>query len=393
MEHLDTKAELGKYQRIALVVGVLGAAATGYGYVASHDTFYTSYLMAFTYWLGLAGGSLALLCIHHLVAGKWGFCIQRPLEAAAKTVPLMALFFIPIILGMHELFEWTHEEAKHDHVLQQKALYLNEQGFLIRAGVFFVIWTLLAYTLSKWSNQQDKESDPARVNERIRTLSGPGLVAFVLTMSFAAIDWGMSLTPHWFSTMYGPMFMIGQGLTTFSFMAIIAWRLSHHKPLHHVITHQQFHDIGNLMFAFTVLITYMGVGEFIIIWSGNLPEETEWFLHRAHGGWKNVAIALFICQFVIPFFLLLNKPLKRHGNILSKIALWILAVRYLSVFWMVAPTFRDHVFVHWTDLAAWAGMGGLWIAAFLGLLKSKPLLPEGDPRFKAKMAEHVAGHP
>ena len=393
MEHLEVKDDLSRLQRIALFLGVVGAAATAYAFTADKGIFYQSYLMAFLYWFGLAGGALALLCIHHLVAGRWGFVIQRPLEAAAKTMPLMALFFIPLVFGIHSLYEWSHAEVvAHDHVLQAKAAYLNEKGFMLRGAFFFVVWTLLAYTLSAWSNRQDKEQDPARLNERIRTLSGPGLVVYVLTVSFAAIDWGMSLTPHWFSTMYAPMYLAGTGIMIFALMAIVANRLSHHKPLHHHVTHQQFHDIGNLLFAFTVLWTYTAIGEYIIIWSGNIPEETEWFLHRAHGGWKLVAAFLFVFQFLVPFFILLNKPMKRHGAVLARIAAWVLLCRYAGIFWMVAPTFRDQVQFHWQDFAVWLGMGGVWAYVFLALLKSKPLLPDGDPRWKAKMAVHVVGH-
>ena len=393
MEHLDTNAQFAKYQRVALVVGLLGAAATAYGYVASRETFFTSYLMAFIYWFGPAAGGLGWLMIHQLVAGRWGFAIQRPLEAAAKTMPLMALLFVPIIFGMHDLYEWTHPEAVHDHITSQKLLYLNKTGFLIRAAIFFTIWSTLAYTLSAWSNRQDKDPNPGRINDRIRTLCGPGIVMFVLCISLASVDWTMSLTPHWFSTMFPPLFMVGHGLTTLAFMGIVASRMARNKDLHHVLTHQQFHDIGNLTFAFTILWTYMSLGEYIIIWSGNVYETTQWFLARAKGGWIYVAATLFICQFLIPFFLLLNKPLKRHGHIFAKIAMWIMAFRYLGIFWVVAPTFRHTVQFAWTDLAAWLGLGGIWLFTFFALLRSKPLLPSGDPRYKrATGAAHGIGH-
>lgn len=394
MQHHEIKEDLGRWQRIAWVVGALGAVATVAGYKLAPEVFFQSYLMAFIYWFALAGGSLGILLIHHLVAGHWGFVIQRPLEAAARTIPFMAVLFIPVILGMHALYEWTHESAKHDHILQKKVLYLNEPGFIGRAIAFFVIWSVLAYLLSNWSRKQDAGQDVPRINERMRTLAGPGLVLFILTTTFAAIDWGMSLTPHWFSTMYGPLFMVGQFLSTFSFMALLTSRFESRKPFQHALTHQQFHDLGNLMFAATILWSYMCIGEYIIIWSGNLHEEATWFIARSLGGWKTVSYALTLGQFVIPFLLLLNKPLKRHGHLLARIALWVLAFRYLGIFWLVCPTFRPEMHFHWVDAATWLGMGGIWLGLFFGQLKRMtPLLPEGDPRLQEKLAAHVAGHP
>ena len=391
MEHIEIKEDVGRWQRMAWVVGAVGMLGSAAAYVTAKDVFFQSYLMAFWYWFCLAAGSLGFLLIHHLVAGRWGFVIQRPLEAAARTMPYMAVLFIPVILGMHSLYEWTHDEAKHDVVLQRKALYLNVPGFIGRAALFFVIWSALAYTLSAWSRRQEK-GDAAALDHRIRTLAGPGLVAFVLTMTFASIDWGMSLTPHWFSTMYGPLFFVGSGLSTLAFMAILAHRVEHRKPFIHVITHQQFHDIGNLMFAFTIFWSYQCIGEYIIIWSGNMIEETEWFLRRSGHGWKIISYSLAVGQFFIPFLLLLNKPLKRHGKRLMPIALWVLAFRYIGIFWLVAPTFREHLQFHWADAATMAGVGGVWLALFLGQLKSTTFLPGGDPRFLAAQGEHVRGH-
>lgn len=394
MEHHEIKEDLGRWQRIAWVAGAIGAVGTGAGYVLAPEHFFPSYLMAFFYWFSLAGGSLGLLLIHHLVAGHWGFVIQRPLEAAARTIPFAAILFVPVVIGIDKLYAgWIHPSPETAHVVHSKAMYLNVPGFIGRAVVYFVLWTVLAYLLSKWSRLQDSGQDAARQNEKMRTLAGPGLVLFILSITFAAIDWGMSLTPTWFSTMYGPQFMVGQFLSTFSFMALLMSRMEHRKPLQHALGHQQFHDLGNLMFASTILWSYMCIGEYIIIWSGNLYEETEWFLHRAHGGWKPISYALTLGQFLLPFLLLLNKPLKRHGRLLALIAVWILAFRYLAIFWQVAPTFRDHPQVHWVDAATWLGVGGIWLGIFLGQLKRMHLLPEGDARLQAKLAVHAAGHP
>ena len=394
MEHHEIKEDLGRWQRIAWVAGAIGAAGTGAGYVLAPEQFFPSYLMAFFYWFCLAGGSLGLLLIHHLVAGHWGFVIQRPLEAAARTIPFAAVLFVPVLLGMDKLYgAWIHPSAEAAHVVHSKAAYLNVPGFIGRAAVFFVLWTVLAYLLSKWSREQDSGQNVPALNAKMRTLAGPGLVVFILTITFAAIDWGMSLTPTWFSTMFGPQFMVGQFLSTFAFMAILVSRMEHRKPFQHALGHQQFHDLGNLIFASTILWSYMCIGEYIIIWSGNLYEETEWFMHRSHGGWKQLSYALTLGQFLLPFLLLLNKPLKRHGHLLARVALWVLAFRYLGIFWQVAPNFREHLYFHWVDAATWLGVGGIWLGLFFGQLKRMALLPEGDPRLQAKLAVHAAGHP
>lgn len=395
MSDSDIQSGLGKGQKIAWTIGVAGVVAVVAGYMGvggGRETFSASYLMAFWYWFCFAAGSLGLLLIHHLVGGHWGFVIQRPLEAAARTIPFMAVLFVPIVLGMHDLYKWTHEAEKADPIVSKKLAYLNEPGFIMRAAIFFACWTILAYLLSNWSRKQDAESDPSRTNEKIRLLAGPGLVIYVLCMTFAGIDWGMSLTPHWFSTMYGPLFMVGAGLNTFALMAIVANRFQQRAPFHHALGQQQFHDIGNMMFAFTILWSYMSISEYVIIWSGNLYEETEWFIHRAHGGWKSISIALAIGQFAIPFLLLLNKSMKRHGHLLAKIAIWVLAFRYLGVFWLVAPCFRDHLAFHWMDAATVVAVGGIWVGLFLGQLRKMQLLPMGDPRFKAKLEAAKGGH-
>ena len=391
MEHQEINKVFSKWQGITLVAGIIGLAGAGYGFVTERELFYHSWLMGFIYWFAIACGSLALLLIHHLVAGRWGFMIQRALEAAAKTIPLLALFFIPIVLGMTNLYEWARPEALHDEVLMSKRLYLNPNGFLIRAGVYFVLTSILAYRLAGLSNKVDAGVDPEANHRRLLTMSGPGLVAYVLSLSMVAIDWGMSLTPHWFSTMYAPLWLAAQGISTFSFMAIIGHMMGHRKPVSHYMNHQHFHDIGNMMFAFTILYTYMSLGEYIIVWSGNLSEETEWFLDRS-GNWHWVALILGVLMFALPFLVLLNKPVKRHSRILSKIAVWVLAMRYIGVFWMIAPTFRHEPRLHWIDLATWAGIGGIWLSAFFGLLKRRPLLPVGDPRFQEKFHAHPEVH-
>lgn len=384
--------DFGKFQKPAFIFGLIGAAASAYGFKADHGQFASSYLLAFIFWLGLAGGSLALLMIHHLCSGRWSFVIQRPVEAAARTMPLMALLFIPVALSMHELYEWTHaEEVAHDHILQWKSVYLNDHAFLMRAAGFFVLWTILAYTLSGWSNRLDQTEDAGSVR-KLRALAAVGLVMFGLSMTFASFDWLMSLEPHWFSSIYGALFMVGQGLSTFAFMAIIAAYMGKHSPLKGVITTQQYHDIGNMMFAFTILWTYMSFSQFIIIWSGNLPEETFWYLNRGRPGWLPVSFMLFGMNFVLPFLVMLFKVNKRNPDRLKRVAIWVLSVRLIDLYWQIGPTFRERALdLHWLDAATFVGIGGIWLTVFFALLKKRPLLIKHDPRFSA-FAAGQAGH-
>lgn len=376
----------------ALVLGAVATAASVAGYfIAGRSQFFQSYLMAFFYVLALAGGSLGFLMIHHLAGGRWGYCLQRPFEAAARTFPFLLVLFLPLLLGLHDLYAWMRPEAAQDHVLHQKSIYLNLPGFLARAALYFVIWIGLAFLLSAWSKRQDEHPGEAKALDlRQRKLSGIGLVIFGLAMTFASFDWAMSLEPKWYSTIYGALFMVGQGLATMSLMAFVAHGLSRADATYgRVITPQQFHDIGNLMFAQTILWAYMSIGQYIIIWSGNLPEEIEYYLHRGHGVWPLLALALAVLQFGVPFFLLLAKSNKKRSHVLIRIAALILVVRLLDYVWLVTPAFRhEHFHLHWLDLVAPAGLLGLWLYVFLGQLAARPLLPLNDPRFS-----HVLAHP
>lgn len=388
----DAPFNLPTLKKVSRIAAVAGLALSAVGYFVNHAQFAESWLIGWNFWFFVASGSLGWLMIHHMVSGRWGYVIQRPLEAAAKTIPVMLVLFLPVFLSMHELYEWTHPEViAHDHLVQKKLAYLNPTGFAIRFVIYAAVWIGLTWMLTGLSRKLDAGPDEAVV-KRMRAISAPGLVAFALVTTFAAFDWMMSLEPHWFSSIYGALYMVWQGLTTLLVMALVANALAKSEPMKSVITPQQFHDIGNLTFAFTVLWAYMTFGQFLIIWSGNLYEETFWYLKRAKGGWLAVSWILFALHFVIPFFLLLVRNNKRRPALLAAIALPLLIVRYIDVYWQVAPTFRaSPAQVSWMDLAAWVGIGGAFLYLFAAQLGKMPPFNR-DPRFETFRSGGGGGH-
>jgi hypothetical protein len=379
------KPQLTRVQVPAIIIGVLGLAGWAAGFLlgGGRDTFFQSYLFAFLFWLALPLGSLALLMLQYLTGGKWGYAVRRLLEASALTIPLMAVIFIPIALfAMPDLYPWAQPDTvAHDVILQRKAPYLNVSFFYIRAGVYFVLWMAFLFFLNRWSRLQDTTDKD--FSGKLRALSGPGIVLYILTMTFASFDWGMSLEPHWFSAIYGVIFIIGQGLTTFAFMIMMIAILSKREPMQGLLSTKHFHDLGNLLFAFTILWTYMSLSQFIIIWSGNLPEETPWYIHRNTDGWNVLAVAIILVQFVLPFFLLLQRFMKRKIEYLWKVALVIFVMRFVDLFWIVVPAFNQRLSdVHWMNYVAPIGLGGVWIWIFLEILKRRPILSTGDPQYQ-----------
>lgn len=371
-----------------LAVGLAGTAAAVAGYfVVGPSAFYQAWLMAFLYVLAFAAGGLGLLMIHHLASGRWSHGLRRVYESAVRTFPFVLIFFLPLIPGMRELYPWVDPSSRGDavleHVMHHKKMYLNQPGFLARAAVYFAIWIGLGVSLVRASRQQDRTIDPeGSIARRMRMVSGPGLVVFGLATTFAAFDWAMSVEPKWYSALYGATFMVGQGLSALCLCAVVARFLARDSRYAEAMGPQQFHDIGNMIFAFTILWAYMNLSQLVIIWSGNLPEEIEYYLHRSYAPWPTVAVVLALLHFAVPFFLLLFKVNKRNPNRLAAIALLLLVMRFVDVFWTIAPAYRYASFhISWVDAAAAVGLTGLWLAAFFGALAKPPLLPLNDPRF------------
>ena len=374
--------ELATYQRQFLLAGAAGAVVSMIGYFLNPTQFFQSYLMAYMFVLGLTLGSLALGMVHQLSGGAWGVVIRRQMGAASRVLPVLTVLFLPIVFGMSHLYEWTHAEVVNaDPVLRGKQLYLNTPFFLIRAAIYFAAWNAVSFLLNKWGLEQDQAGDP-RYARRMQMLSGGGLLVYGLCITFASFDWLMSLEPHWFSTIYGVLIMGGQGLSAMAFLITALVWFARRPPLRDIVLPSHFHDLANLMLAFVMLWAYFSFSQYLIIWSGNLPEEIAWYLHRLQTGWRFVAMTLVVFHFMVPFLLLLSRAVKRAPETIVKVALAILVARLVDLFWLIAPEFHhDGLSVSWMDIVVPLTLISIWIGCFLWQLRGRALLPVYDPQF------------
>ena len=374
--------ELARYQRQLLIAGGAGAAVSLVGLLLDRRQFFQSYLMTFMLLLGATLGSLALGMIHQLSGGAWGVVTRRIFGAASRVLPVLTILYVPLLFGLHDLYEWTHHDVvEADPILSGKSAYLNIPFFLLRTALYFAVWNAIAYFLNRWSLEQDRSPDP-RIATRMQMLSGGGLVAYGLTITFASFDWVMSLDPHWFSTIYGVLFMGGQGLTALAFLVIaLAW-LSRREPLNTIVVPSHFHDLGNLMLAFVMLWAYFSFSQYLIIYSGNLPEEITWYTRRLFTGWRLIGVALVLFHFAVPFLILLSRAVKRNPQLLVKVAVGVIVVRLIDLFWLIAPELhRDGFVLSWLDVLLPLSLGCVWLGCFIWQLRGRPLLPLHDPQF------------
>ncbi|HLL75550.1 MAG TPA: hypothetical protein VK421_09830 [Pyrinomonadaceae bacterium] len=418
--HYTVPAPVGRVGNMALVVGAVAllagvaiAAVSSGGTLAGFgEAFWRPYLVAYVLWAGVAVGSMAIMMLHHLSGGAWGVVLRRLFEAATRTLPLVAVLFLPIAVAAvtRTLYPWTMPEHMGAHAIAHKTgYYLNIPFFLARTVFYFAVWFALAYFLNKWSIRQDFEDDPRvrrRLRERMQSVSGPGIVLFGLTVTFAGVDWVMSLEPEWFSTIYGLLIMAGWGLTSLAFMILTAVWLRGHEPLAHVYQPRHFHDHGKLLLAFVMIWAYFSFSQYLIIWAGNLPEEIPWYLRRTQHGWGYVAVALVVLHFALPFVLLLSRDLKRTARLLSMVALLVLFMRVVDLFWTIAPSIKaaEHhgaagaahhgpaaVVGYALSFILPVGVGGIWVWYFARELRKRPLLPLGDEGLDAAL-EQTSGH-
>ena len=370
--------------RRSLMVGVVFGVVAIIGAFLRPEEFYRAYLLGFMCWLGVALGSMAILMIRHLTGGGWGLVIRRTLGAAMRTLPLLALLFIPILLGMHRLYIWAqpldHIADKHlrEHLQDITKTYLTPNGFIFRAVFYFAIWNLLSFLLSKWSKQTDRPGAPDNT-QRFKAVSGPGLILYGFTISFAAIDWVMSLDPSWVSTIFGLIILIGEVLSAMCFAVVVERILFNYRPMSKILKPDFVHDHGKWMLTFTMVWAYFNFSQWLIIWVGNLPAEITFYLKRLSGGWGLIGLTLVLFHFAIPFGILLSRPFKRDIHRLAWLAAWLMLMRYLDLFWIIEPNFSNTLRFTVADVIVPVAIGGIWLAYFFRNLAALPLLPAYDP--------------
>jgi hypothetical protein len=385
-------AELKSVSLRALIVGVVFTVLLLIGAFIDHTQFFHAYLVGFIFWIGITLGSLALLMLQHLTGGVWGLMIRRVLEASTRTLPLMVLLFIPMIIGLRQIYPWTSSALMNQTAaLQQKAHYLNPSFFMTRGAIYFAFWSLLALSLNWMSLEQDRTAEK-KFRKRMQMVSGPGLGLLIISITFASIDWVMSLEPAWSSTIFGLIFVASWSLSALAFAIMAMSWLSRRAPMNAIVQRSHFHDWGNLLLTLVMLWTYFAFSQYLIIWSGNLPEETTWYVARKHGGWGVIALAIVILQFAFPFLTLLSRAAKKSSDRLATLALLILAMRVLDVIWLVEPAFNQERF-HLSGRAAGApiALAGLWVATFAWQLQKRSLIPINDPQLEQAL-EPAHGH-
>jgi len=401
VNHLDLTPPpvVKKISQRSLVVGVIFSAIAVVGIFVlpnGRDQFYRAYLLGFMAWLGVALGSMAILMIRHLTGGGWGMVIRRILGAAMRTLPLLALLFVPILFAVPHIYPWAMplDAVRDEHIREHLAKnpfiterYLNFHGFWIRAVIYFAVWNLLSFLLSMWSKQTDRAGAPDNTS-RFKAVSGPGLILYGFTISFAAIDWVMSLDPSWVSTIFGLVILIGQVLSAMCFAVVVERILFNYKPMSELLKPDFVHDHGKWMLAFTMVWAYFNFSQWLIIWAGNLPTEITFYLARLNGGWGYVGLIIVLFHFAIPFVILLSRPFKRDIRKLVWLAVWLMLMRYVDLFWIIEPNFSTTLSLTWADVVVPIAIGGFWLAYFFHNLNALPLLPAFDPSIN-EVLEHA----
>ncbi len=402
-ENYKAPAEIGGLRTVALGVGGIALLAVAVGAYFNTEQAIRSWLLGYIFWGGLCFGSLGVLMLQYLTGGAWGVVIRRIVEAGSRTLPLMVILFIPLALGVYfgKAYEWTHLPPD-DYSMVHRGAYMTSWFWILRSAIYFALFGIMVYLLNKWGRDQDKAGtveESRLILERASRFSGPTMVIYALVVTFAVVDWLMTLDPHWFSTIWGLLFVAGWGLSTFCFCVIVLAWLMDRSPMNAVLGKKHFHDIGKLMLALTMVWAYFNFSQFLIIWSGNLPEETGWFLTRMKGGWAYIGIALILFHFVFPYLLLLKRDLKRQAKLLASIGGFILFMRLVDMFYQIGPTPRvdpgmlekGAFYVSWMDFVAPIAVGGIWLWWFLGELMKRPIVPANDPYFE-EAVEHGQGH-
>jgi hypothetical protein len=367
---------IARAQVPALVVGVLGVIVAAIGFFTNAPEFYRAWLPAFLFWFMIPAGSLGVMCLQYVTGGEWGVLIRRPLGAASRTIPLFLLFAIPLLFGLEHVYSWAnHDVVAHDLVLQKKQLYLNATSWMIRGLVYFALWTLWAWRIRVLSLKFAEDRSPYTELSR-RKWSASGLLMIVLSLTFASVDWVMSLEPKWWSSMFGISFTVEAGLSAFAFVIFFLVLLAPNPAMRDILKPSHFRDLGNLMLAFTMLWAYTNFSQFLLIWYGNIKEETPYYLKRMHGIWGWMAAGLVLFHFFLPFFMLLMRPIKDRPKTIGVVTLIILFMRFVDIYWLTAPAHYPGIPASiWITFFAFVGIGGLWLAAFIWQLKGQTIIP------------------
>ncbi|HQU85567.1 MAG TPA: hypothetical protein PKY59_20705 [Pyrinomonadaceae bacterium] len=398
LENYQAPAVIDRWRTIALGIGGIGLLVWAVGTYLDVQNGLRSWLLGLIFWGGIGIGGLGILILQYLTGGAWGVVIRRTVEAASRTLPAIFILFLPIAIGVKSLYEWTHLE--NDPIIAGRGWYLTVAGWVVRAVIYFVLWGVMVYLLNKWSANQDKAADMEESAKWLGTataFSGPTMVFFALVVTFAAVDWVMTLEPHWFSTIWGLLFVAGWGLSCFCFVVAILALLADKAPMNRILGKRHFHDLGKLMLALVMVWAYFNFSQFLIIWSGNIPEETGWYLTRMKGAWGWLGAILIVFHFAFPFLILLQQDFKRKAKLLATLAGFILIMRLVDMFYLIAPSpmieHGGHEVSHfsWLYFVGPIAVGGLWLWYFFGELKKRPMVPINDP-FLENAIKHGKGH-
>ncbi len=377
---------LGRLTGIGAVLAVLGIGVS-VAVAGGTAQFYFSWLVAYLYFLSIALGGLFFVLVLAVTRAAWGVALRRVVENVMAALPVFALLFVPIWLGRHELYAWTRpEEVASNPVLQGKSPFLNEGFWFLRALLYFTAWSALATFFSTQSQKQDQSRDE-RISARLRGVAPVGIILFSLTTTFAAIDWMMSLEPEWYSTMIGVYFFSGAVVAIFSFVILLIHFAYAQGALRGVVTVEHLQDVGKLLFGFTIFWTYIAFSQYFLIWYGNIPEETIYYMKRQVGSWGSIGMLLAFGHFLVPFFFLMPRAVKRSSSLLILAAVWQLAMHFLDLHWCVMPVLHhEGVQLGLTDVAAFCAVGGVFLAAIGWVSSRRALVPLGDPRLPESLS-------
>ena len=394
--------DVNRWRTLALGVGGIGLIIWLIGVYFNSEQALRSWILGYVFWSGIGIGCLGVLLMSYLTGGAWAVVSRRTLEAGARTLPIIVVLFIPLALGVAggKVFTWTHFPPT-EHTMIQRGWFMTPESWILRSIFYFAVFGTMTYLLTKWSALQDRTNNPedaAVYLGKSTYLSGPCMVIWCVIVSFCAVDWVMELDPHFTSTIYGMLFIAGWGLSCYCFVVTILALLSDKPGLNRVLGKRHFHDLGKLVLALVMIWAYFNFAQYLIIWSGNIPEETHWFVDRTKGGWGYIGALLIFFHFGFPFLVLLQQDFKRKAKWIASLAIFILLMRLFDYLYLVAPNpwINEHIergafIVSWTDVIAPIAVGGIWLWWFFGELMKRPLVPPQDP-FLENAIEHGHGH-